>query len=211
MPTKQYQTLMPLHPLTKKECQNLPGKPANYTTNNTFKHFTHQFEGQSCLWTPFVILVLWHPVSDTMMIDNIRIMDSRLFRHHGKRLNTIHPQETTKLKTSAVNRKPTTQIQYGTDIHRRKRRTDNRERQTRDGRMHLGSGVEGELPLKPGVVDCYDHIDRFHLGTVLYGKTDRNGALRFNVEKVRRLAELHGRLFRTLNIILEPSQVLVFC
>lgn len=44
MPTKQYQTLMPLHPLTKKECQNLPGKPANYTTNNTFKHFTHQFE-----------------------------------------------------------------------------------------------------------------------------------------------------------------------
>lgn len=43
---------------------------------------------------------------------------------------------------------------------------------------------------------------------MVYGqlKTDRNGALRFNVEKVRRLAELHGRLFRTLNIILEPSQ-----
>ena len=35
-------------------------------------------------------------------------LDSHHLRHHGKRLNTIHPQETTKLKTSAVNRKPTT-------------------------------------------------------------------------------------------------------
>ena len=43
--------------------------------------------------------------------------------------------------------------------------------------MHLGSGVEGELPLKPGVVDCYDHIDRFHLGTVLYRSEEHTSEL----------------------------------